>query len=80
MYFIALPLVSAPVAAPSRVCRCCRAILDRDRRLDSRDGLFRGHDAPTGGTPVMAAAMRRANGKDLQLLKDILERGPARGS
>jgi hypothetical protein len=30
--------------------------------------------------PVMAAAMRRANAKDLQRLKEILERRPADGS
>jgi hypothetical protein len=39
---------------------------------------------PTGfgkiAAPVMAAAMRRANTKDLQLLKEILEREPAHRS
>lgn len=40
---------------------------------------LRNRGEPTGfarvGAPVMAAAMRRANGKDLATLKSVLEQG-----
>jgi hypothetical protein len=55
---------------------------------DAGDGAtrmtLRNRGGPTGfaklGTPVMASAMRRANRKDLERLKDILERSPRPGT